>query len=76
MICGIIRNRCRQVSRPVADLVAIELEDQPQRTPEAGDVLFVPARVFHSARTLGATRGSELATYVLEKGQQLTEFAE
>ena len=44
-------------------------------TLEAGDVLFVPAGVFHSARTLGTTTGSELATYVLEKGKPLTEFA-
>lgn len=52
------------------------LEGQPPVTLEAGDVLYVPAGVFHSARNLGDTQGSELATYVLEKGKPLTEFAE
>ncbi|KRA82612.1 cupin domain-containing protein [Altererythrobacter sp. Root672] len=53
-----------------------QLEGQPPKTLEAGDVLYVPARVFHSARNIGTTQGSELATYVVEKGKPLTEFAE
>ena len=53
-----------------------QVEGQPPVTLEAGDVLFVPAGAFHSARNVGATQGSELATYVLEKGKPLTEFAE
>ena len=53
-----------------------EVEDQPPVTLKAGDVLFVPAGAFHSARNVGTTQGSELATYVLEKGKPLTEFAE
>ena len=52
-----------------------EVEGQPPVTLEAGDVLFVPAGVFHSARNPGTTQGSELATYVIEKGKPLTEFA-
>jgi quercetin dioxygenase-like cupin family protein len=52
------------------------LEGRPPVTLQAGDVLYVPAGVFHSARNLGDTQGSELATYVLEKGKPLTEFAE
>jgi quercetin dioxygenase-like cupin family protein len=53
-----------------------EVEGQPPVTLEAGDVLFVPASTFHSARNVGTVPGSELATYVLEKGKPLTEFAE
>jgi quercetin dioxygenase-like cupin family protein len=53
-----------------------EVEGQSPVTLRAGDVLYVPAGVFHSARNLGTTPGSELATYVLEKGKPLTEFAE
>ena len=53
-----------------------EVAGQPPVTLEAGDVLFVPAGAFHSARNLGTVPGSELATYVLEKGKPLTEFAE
>jgi quercetin dioxygenase-like cupin family protein len=52
------------------------VEGQPPVTLKPGDVLFVPAGVFHSARNIGDTLGSELATYVLEKGKPLTEFAE
>ena len=53
-----------------------ELEGQPPVTLKAGEVLFVPSGVFHSARNPGDAAGSELATYVLEKGKPLTEFAE
>ena len=53
-----------------------EVAGQPRVTLEAGDVLFVPAGAFHSARNVGTVPGSELATYVLEKGKPLTEFAE
>ncbi len=52
-----------------------ELEDQAPVTLVVGDVLFVPAGVFHAARNVGATPGSELATYVVEKGKPLVEFA-
>ena len=52
-----------------------QLGDQPPVRLEAGQVLFVPAGVFHSARNIGATPGSELATYVVQKGRPLTEFA-
>ena len=40
----------------------------------AGDVLFVPAGAFHSARNVGTAKGSELAAYVVEKGKPLVEF--
>jgi len=55
--------------------IEYRLADGPPVTLEAGDVLFVPTGVFHSARNVGDTPGSELATYVLEKGKPLTEFA-
>jgi len=50
------------------------VEGQPKVVLKPGDVLFVPAGVFHSARNVGDTPGSELATYVLEKGKPLTEL--
>ncbi len=53
-----------------------EVEGQPPVTLKAGDVLFVPTGAFHSARNVGDTPGSALATYVLEKGKPLTEFRE
>jgi quercetin dioxygenase-like cupin family protein len=52
-----------------------QLEGRPPVALAAGDVLFVPAGAFHSARNVGTRRGSELATYVVEKGKPLVEFA-
>jgi len=52
-----------------------QLEGQPPVTLAAGDVLFVPAGAFHAARNTGTTQGSELATYVVQKGKPLLELA-
>jgi quercetin dioxygenase-like cupin family protein len=43
-------------------------------TLKAGDVLFVPAGVIHSAKNVGHDNASELATYVVEKGKPLVEL--
>jgi quercetin dioxygenase-like cupin family protein len=48
-----------------------QLEDKPPVTLKAGDVLFIPAGTVHSARNLGSVPGSELATYIVEKGKPL-----
>jgi quercetin dioxygenase-like cupin family protein len=52
-----------------------EVAGSPPVKLKAGDVLFVPAGASHSARNIGRTKGSELATYVLEKGKPLTTFS-
>lgn len=38
---------------------------------KAGDVLFVPAGMQHTATNIGSDNGAELATYVVEKGKPL-----
>ena len=48
-----------------------EVEGKPPVTLRAGDVLFIPARTIHAARNVGSSIGSELATYVVEKGKPL-----
>jgi len=48
-----------------------QLEDRPPVTLKAGDVLFIPAGTVHSARNPGSVAGSELATYIVEKGKPL-----
>ena len=48
-----------------------EIEGEPSRTVKPGDVLFVPAGRIHSVTNVGSTNGSELATYVVEKGKPL-----
>jgi quercetin dioxygenase-like cupin family protein len=52
-----------------------QLAGNPAVVLNGGDVLFVPAGVVHSARNVGDEPGSELATYVLEKGKPLVALA-
>lgn len=53
-----------------------QLEGRKPVTLEAGDVLFVPADVAHTARNRTDSNGAELATYVVEKGKPLLEPVE
>jgi quercetin dioxygenase-like cupin family protein len=48
-----------------------QVGDKPPVTLKAGDVLFIPAGAVHSARNVGSGTGSELATYIVEKGKPL-----
>ena len=48
-----------------------QIEDKPPVTLKAGDVLFIPAGAAHSAKNPGKVTGSELATYIVEKGKPL-----
>jgi quercetin dioxygenase-like cupin family protein len=48
-----------------------QLEGKPPVTLKAGDVLFIPAGTVHSAKNVGNGTGSELATYIVEKGKPL-----
>ena len=48
-----------------------EVEGKPPVTLKTGDVLFIPYGTIHAAKNVGNVRGSELATYVVEKGKPL-----
>jgi quercetin dioxygenase-like cupin family protein len=52
------------------------VEGKSPETLEAGDVLFIPAGAVHSAKNVGAVKGSELATYIVEKGKPLVEVVQ
>jgi quercetin dioxygenase-like cupin family protein len=52
-----------------------ELDGQPPRTLNAGDVVFIPAGVAHTVRNIGSDQASELATYIVEKGKPLVVLA-
>ncbi len=56
--------------------VEYEVEGQPPTTVEAGEVFFVPAETFHTARNAGNGNAAELATYFVEKGKPLIVLAE
>lgn len=51
------------------------LEGKPPITLKVGDVLFVPAGTIHSAKNVGSSTASELATYFVEKGKPLLTLA-
>jgi quercetin dioxygenase-like cupin family protein len=51
------------------------LDGNPPATLKAGDVLFIPTGVVHSVKNVGSGNGSELATYVVEKGKPLLTMA-
>ena len=48
-----------------------KLDGKPPVTLKAGDVLFIPAGVIHSAQNAGKGNAAELATYIVEKGKPL-----
>jgi quercetin dioxygenase-like cupin family protein len=50
------------------------LEGKAPVTLKAGDVLFIPAGVVHSAKNTGSGNGSELATYTVKKGKPLLVY--
>ena len=56
-------------------VVEYQLDGQPPVTLKAGDVLFIPAGVVHSAKNVGSGNGAELATYIVEKGKPLLTLA-
>ena len=55
----------------IEGLLEYEVEGKPPVTLKAGDVLFIPAETIHSAKNVGSSIGSELATYIVEKGKPL-----
>ncbi|MBX4906069.1 MULTISPECIES: cupin domain-containing protein [Rhizobium] len=47
------------------------LDGQEPVTLKAGQSLFIPSGVVHSARNVGSGKASELATYIVRKGEAL-----
>ena len=52
-----------------------QIEGKLAMTLKAGDVLFIPAGTKHGAKNVGSDTGSELATYIVEKGKPLVVVA-
>jgi quercetin dioxygenase-like cupin family protein len=53
-----------------------QIEGKAPVTLKTGDVLFIPAGTIHTARNVGRGNGSELATYIVEKGKPLVVLVE
>src|SRR5688500_14519213 len=52
-----------------------QIEGKAPVTLQAGEALFIPAGAVHSAKNVGSGVGSELATYIVEKGKPLVVIA-
>jgi quercetin dioxygenase-like cupin family protein len=53
-----------------------EIDGQSPTRASAGEALMVPAEAVHAVRNVGDGNGTELATYVVEKGRPLLNLAE
>ena len=51
-----------------------QINDDKPVTIKAGEVLFIPAGVVHSAKNNTNSKASELATYIVEKGKPILEL--
>ena len=51
--------------------IEYRIDGQPTAILKAGDTLFIPFGTAHSATNVGLESASELATYIVEKGQPL-----
>lgn len=50
------------------------VEGKPPVVLKEGEVLFIPPGTIHSAKNVGNTKASELATYIVQKGKPLVQL--
>ncbi len=55
----------------IEGLLEYTVEGKAPVTLKAGDVLFIPAGTAHTAKNVGSGKGSELATYIVDKTKPL-----
>ncbi len=60
-----------EIAHVLQGTLEYQLGDQPPIRLKAGESLFIPAGIPHSARNVGGGQASELATYVVTKGAPL-----
>jgi quercetin dioxygenase-like cupin family protein len=65
-----------EVAYVIEGVLEYQLEGSPPVTLKAGESLFIPAGMVHSARNVGSVNAAELATYIVEKGKPLVTPAE
>jgi quercetin dioxygenase-like cupin family protein len=65
-----------EVAYVIEGVLEYQLEGKEPVTLNAGEVLFIPAGMIHSARNVGSVNAAELATYIVEKGKPLVTQAE
>jgi quercetin dioxygenase-like cupin family protein len=52
-----------------------QLDGRPPVRLTAGEVLFIPSGAIHGVKNVGRGKGSELATYIVEKGKPVLVLA-
>jgi quercetin dioxygenase-like cupin family protein len=60
-----------EIVNMLAGSLEYRIEGRPAVTLKAGGVLFIPSGAVHSARNVGSEDASELATYIVAKGEPL-----
>lgn len=60
-----------EVAYVVQGVLEYQLEGRQPVTLKAGQSLFIPTGVVHSAKNVGNGEASELATYIVRKGETL-----
>ena len=60
-----------EVAHVISGTFEYQLEGRPPVTLKAGDSLYIPAGVAHVAKNVGGGKASELATYIVKKGEPL-----
>ncbi|MGU3349905.1 cupin domain-containing protein [Pseudomonas sp. HMWF006] len=60
-----------EVAYVISGTFEYQLEGRAPVTLKAGDSLYIPEGVAHIARNAGQDKGSELATYIVKKGEPL-----
>lgn len=58
-----------EVAYVISGTFEYQLEGRAPVTLKAGDSLFIPEGVAHIAKNIGSDKGSELATYIVRKGE-------
>ncbi|EJJ28327.1 cupin domain-containing protein [Rhizobium sp. CF142] len=60
-----------EIAYVIQGALEYQLDGQKPVTLKAGQSLFIPSGVAHSARNVGDGKASELATYIVPKGSPL-----
>ncbi|MGM4909959.1 cupin domain-containing protein [Rhizobium sp. 768_B6_N1_8] len=60
-----------EIAYVIKGVLEYQLDGQKPVTLKAGQSLFIPTGVAHSARNVGDGKASELATYIVTKGSPL-----
>lgn len=70
------RHPGEEIVNMLAGSLEYRVEGRPAVTLRTGEVLFIPSGAAHAVRNVGPDAASELATYIVRKGEPLLAPAE